>query len=312
MGYTFGKGEYTFIKKASIYKGSDAEAMAEVLRKLRSFLDSAEPGIVKILVNTWQTQGNAITYKEIREALLRGDISPEYLNEWMQDYSRFVVKYLQPAWHEAMEAAAAELAMQYPEWNFNPMADGVRSWTEQRSAEFVTSVTDTQIEGLRAVVQKAAVLQDMPVDALARAIRPMVGLTRQQSIANLNYYTKLVENGVSEKKAKDLSIRYAARQHRARAFNIARTELAYAYNQGHYQGTKQAQAAGYFKRAVKVWCTADDEERVCPICKALEGKTIDLDDEFDFKTKLTTPGIRRMPPAHPGCRCGVLIKPIND
>lgn len=302
MGLIFHNGK--FIPEQDIQKNS---AESAVLRLLRSFLDANEPGLVRILVNTWRSQGKAITYKELREAILAGEISADILDDWMQDYSRFVVKYLQPAWEAAIITAASAIEKKYPLWNFDPMGAGVKEWTAAHSAEFVTNVTTTQIEGLRAVVRRAAVLEDMTVDGLARAIRPMVGLTQQQTVANLKYYETLVGNGMSESKALDKSIRYAARQHRYRGYNIARTELAFAYNQGSYEGTKQAQAAGYMGEAVKVWCTADDE-RVCKICGGLEGKEIAMDEDFDFRTKLEgrNATIRRVPPAHPSCRCAVL------
>lgn len=301
----FGKYSKPVKKNISVHKDAAANL---ALQKLRSYLNAAEPEMVYFLVNTWNAQGRAITYKEIREALLKGDIDQEYIEQWQEDYSKFVKEHLEPAWNDAMEAATAEMAKKYPDWNFDPYADGVRKWTQNRAAEFVTNSSYTQIEGLRAVIRKATVLEDMNVDQLSRAIRPMVGLTHQQSIANLNYYNKLLENGISEKKAMDLSIRYSARQHRYRAYNIARTELAFAYNQGSYQGIKQAQAAGYMGEVKKVWCTADDE-RTCEICGSLEGKEIAMDDEFGFKTKLSvvhTPTIKMVPPAHPSCRCTTL------
>lgn len=299
----------SYIKKyqSNLSKSADA---TRALKKLRSFLDSKEPGLVYFLVNTWRHQGQAITYKELREAILAGEISADLLDEWRQDYARFVVRHLEPQWIEAMEAAAKEELIKFPDFNFNPSGYGIAEWTENRAAEFVTYSTTAQIEGLRAVVRQAAVLENMTVDVLARAIRPMVGLYKQQSIANLNYFTKLIENGVSEKKALDLSIRYAARQHRYRGYNIARTELAFAYNKGADIGIRQAQAAGYLGEMVKIWSTADDE-RTCPHCGALEGKTIAMDEEFDFKTKLTAPGIRLTPPAHPSCRCAVMYKQIS-
>lgn len=306
MGLVYYNGK--FVPQQNIRKINEEAA---VLRRLRSFLDANEPGLVRILVNTWNSQGNAITYKELREAILAGEISSELLDDWMQDYNRFVVKYLQPAWEKAIVAAASAIEDRYPLWHFDPMGAGVREWTAAHSAEFVTNVTTTQIEGLRAVVRRAAVLEDMTVDGLARAIRPMVGLTQQQSVANMNYYETLIKGGMSEKKALDKSIRYAARQHRYRGYNIARTELAFAYNQGSYEGTKQAQAAGYMGETIKVWCTAEDE-RVCTICGGLEGKEIAMDEDFDFKTKLEgrNPTIRRVPPAHPSCRCAVMYKEI--
>jgi hypothetical protein len=299
----------SYIKKyqSNLSKSSDA---TRALKKLRSFLDSKEPRLVYFLVNTWRHQGEAITYKELREAILAGEISAELLDEWRQDYARFVVRHLEPRWIEAMEAAAKEELKKFPEFNFNPSGYGIAEWTENRAAEFVTYSTNAQIEGLRAVVRQAAVLENMTVDVLARVIRPMVGLYRQQTIANLNYFTRLIENGVSEKKATDLSIRYAARHHRYRAYNIARTELAFAYNKGADFGVRQAQAAGYLGEMVKIWSTADDE-RTCEYCGALEGKTIAMDEEFDFKTKLTASGIRLTPPAHPSCRCAVMYKQIS-
>ena len=306
MGYTFKKISYP---RVNVQKGAAETAL---LRKLRSFLDKNEPGLVYLLMNLHQAQGKAITYKELREAILAGSISAELLEEWMQDYSRFVTEHLHPAWIAAMEAAVEELRKKYPEWYFDPMAEGVRKWTEARGAEFVTNSSRTQIMGLKAVVERAAVLEDINVDTLARAIRPMVGLYYQQSLANMKYFETLIKNGTSEKKALDLAARYGARQHRYRAYNIARTELAFAYNQGSYEGTKQAQAAGYMGEVVKIWSTADDE-RTCEICGALEGKTIALDEDFDFKTKLATPQnptIRRVPPAHPSCRCTVMYEEV--
>lgn len=308
MAYTFKKIQYP-IQKAHIEKSAASTA----LHKLRSFLNAAEPELAYFLVNTWNSQSKAITYKEIREAILAGDLDQAYLQQWHEDYSKFVTEHLQPAWTNAMEAATADMAAKFPDWNFDPYADGVRNWTDTKAAEFVTNVSTTQIEGIRAVVQRAAVLEDMTVDQLSRAIRPMVGLTHQQGIANLNYYTSLIKGGTSEAKALDLSVRYSARQHRYRAYNIARTELAFAYNQGSYEGTKQAQAAGYMGETVKVWCTADDE-RVCEVCGGLDGKQIAMDDDFDFNTKLATPAnptIRRVPPAHPSCRCAVIYEEIT-
>ena len=302
MGLVYHNGK--FMPEEHIQKN---EKTAAVLSLLRSFLDANEPGLVRILVNTWRSQGKAITYKELREAILNGDISAEYMNDWMQDYSRLVAKHMLPAWEKAIAAGAAAIEQQYPDWFFDPMGDAVRSWTASHAAEFVTNSTATQIEGLRAVVRRAATLEDMSVDELSRTIRPMVGLTKQQSEANLKYYETLRKKGVTPKRAQEMSLRYAAKQHRYRGYNIARTELAFAYNQGSYEGTKQAQAAGYMGEVIKVWCTADDERR-CPVCKKLEGVEIAMDEDFDFQTKLEgrNATIRRVPPAHPSCRCAVM------
>lgn len=279
------------------------------LRQLRSYLDAREPRLVRFLVNLWNAQGEAITYKELREAILAGDLSEEYLAQWREDYSRFVTKHLLPEWERAMAVAVKALREKYPEWYYNPAADGVSQWMHDRAAEFVVNISDTQMQGLRAVIRNAAELHTMGVDELSRVIRPMVGLYPQQTLANMRYYQNLIDNGVSPKRAQDLSIRYGARQHRYRAYNIARTELAFGYNKGMYEGVKQAQRDGYVGTVRKIWCTADDE-RVCRYCGGLEGKEIALDEEFNFETKLAAgnPGIRLTPPAHPSCRCTVIYE----
>lgn len=306
MGLIFHNGR--FVPEHDIQK---IDEEATVLQRLRSFLDANEPGLVRILVNLWQSQGKAITYKELREAILAGEISADLLDDWMQDYNRFVVDHLQPAWEKAITTAASEIEKKYPLWHFDPMGEGVKKWTADHAAEFVTNVTTTQIEGLRAVVRRAAVLEDMNVDDLARAIRPMVGLYKGQTEANLNYYETLIKNGMSEKKALDKSIRYAARQHRYRGYMIARQELAMAYNTGADLGTRQAQEAGYLGEMVKVFCCAEDE-RTCSTCGGLEGAVVGMNEEFQVANRGSYKFTGLYPPVHIQCRCAVLYEEVGE
>lgn len=283
------------------------------LDKLRSFLDKDEPKLVKLLQNTWNVQGDSITYKEIREALLYArdnaglnDVErmTEWLYDWQKDYSRFVVRYLAPTWADSMKAAQTQLQRKFPEFAFNPAEEGVRRWTDQVSAAFVTNTSQVQIEAIREVVKRSAQLGTLTVDELSHVIRPMVGLTKQQAASNLNYYNAMRESGVSQGKAVDRSIRYSARQSRYRGYNIARTELAFSYNQGEHFGVLQAQEQGLMGQCEKEWCTAADE-RVCKSCGSLEGTRIHMDADFGFNTRLNYPGIKKTPPAHPSCRCAV-------
>ncbi len=288
--------------------------------KLRSFLDVNEPQLVKFLQTLWQNQGRAITYKELREAILSGEFSVDgvvnghyaekWLNEWRQDYSRFVQEHMLPTWEKAMETSARELPDSFPErlseWRFNPADTGVRSWMRTHGAAFVTNSTQTQLDGLRAVLRHAGA-SGMSVDELARVVRPMVGLTVQQTEANLKYYNTLVDGGMKEKKALEKSILYGQRQHRYRGYNIARTELAFAYNRGALEGIRQAQRQGLIGAVIKRWVTADDE-RTCNTCGNLDGHKIALDEDFNFYTRLMEPGIHLVPPAHPSCRCAVAFE----
>lgn len=299
------------------YKQVDIEKAGKIIpinalkatNKIRKYLNAKEPELVFFLHNLWNNQGKAITYKELREAIIDGYLSEKLLEEWYQDYTKLVVDKVAPMWADAMKEANSEL-YKNPKFYFDPMQQEVVDWTNTRAAMFVTNVTKEQVAGIREVVKRASQLNDMNVDELSRAIRPMVGLDYRQSIANMNYYTKMIENGVKPKTALEKSIKYSARQNRHRAYRIARTELVFAYNQGSYYGTKQAQEQGLLGRVEKVWCTAEDE-RTCEICGALEGKRIAMDEDFDFKTKLIEPGIKRVPPAHPHCRCTVIFDEVE-
>lgn len=106
------------------------------------------------------------------------------------------------------------------------------------------------------------------------------------------------------KKARDAAVKYAERQHRERAFTIAQTESAFAYNRGAYEGIRQAQAEGYLGIMKKRWSTSGDDA-VCEICASMEGMEIGMDEEFDFKGKVLFRGHKQLPPAHPRCACAI-------
>ncbi len=300
--------------------------------KLRSFLDVNEPELVEMLHRLWNHQGKAITYKELREAILSGEFARDgkinggyaekWLNDWRQDYSRFVENYMLPEWKKSFAAGLQEIADKHPGWYFNPSEIGVRDWARRRGAQFVTNSTQTQLDGLKAVIRRASTgdMHGMSVDKLAHVIRPMVGLTWRQGIANVNYYESLIKGGMSEKKALEKAILYGQKQHRYRGYNIARTELAFAYNHGSISGVREAQRVGLMGAVVKRWVTASDE-RTCAICNMLNGTAIELDGEFSCQGKggeripinprLTEPETKQVPPAHPSCRCAVAFDEVS-
>lgn len=287
------------------------------LQKLLSYLNPKEPRLVKFLQSFWGNQQNAITYREIREAILRGYLDEEMLEEWRQDYVRFVVRYVAPLWKDAMEAANNPIERHGTIWKFDSDTPAVKEWTDKNAARFVTHSTDEQIKAIREVVKRASQMHDINVDTLSHVIRPMVGLDYRQSIANMNYFENMIKSGVKESKAIENSIKYSARQNRHRAYRIARTELAFAYNQGSLMGTVQAMNEGLLGHTVKKWCTADDE-RVCLICGQLEGEEFEMDSDITYMPKgggsfkrinprLKYGNVGKAPPAHPMCRCVLLF-----
>ncbi len=281
------------------------------LNKLKSFLTAAEPETVEIVVSCLQGQTNAITYKELRECYLAGGITDKQFMQWQQDYSQLITSTLAPQWQKAAEAGAQQVKDQYPHFVYEPAVSAGMDFIKQHGAELVTNLAVEQREALNAVIAHVSGYTAVTPDEAARIIRPCIGLTKPQALANARYREAVKQaflkanprsrESTAEKKAADAAARYAARQHRYRAQNIARTELACAYNAGHYGATKDAQAQGYIGDCVKVWLTAYDE-RVCPICSAMDDEKRNMDEMFS-NGKL-------LPPGHPSCRCAVAYEEI--
>lgn len=269
---------------------------------------------VEILCRFWKDQQDAITYKELREAVLDGAITDEALEQWRQDYSILMADKLSGMWARAIEAGAAgPPILDGLAFEFNTQTPGIFNWISQRGADFVTVSTEEQRKAIAALLEKK--MRDQhTVDELARLIRPCIGLTEGQAAANARYYDSIVENLKKEhprmkiesirRKAREAARKYAERQHRERAFTIAQTESAFAYNRGADEGIRQAQAAGYLGIMKKRWSTSGDDA-VCEICASLEGTEVDMDSEFDFKGKALFAGHKLLPPAHPRCACAI-------
>ena len=287
------------------FKGDIAKAAPSISReRLLELLKQKEPRMVRFLTRLWRQQETDITYAELRQMILTGQIDAATMKRWQQDYSRFVTENLMPAWREMIDEAVGAFQERWPPWAFDPNTEQIAAYTARHAAELVTNSTAQQIEAIRAMVQRAATVQDMTVDQLSQVIRPTIGLYKGQAVANLNYYNTVREQllkdnpnmrqATAEKRAREAAVKYAAKQHRYRAYMIARTELAFGYNTGEYNGIRQAQAAGYMGRVRKRNVDAGDE-RVCPICKGMRGLVLELDETF--------PSGRETPPHHPHCRC---------
>lgn len=289
------------------FKGDIAKAAPSISRqRLIELIDRREPRVVRFLARLWRRQQGDITYAELRQMILTGQIDAETMERWRQDYSRFVTEELMPQWREMIDASVVAFEERWPTWSFDPNTEQIAEYTAHHAAELVTNSTGQQIEAIRAMVQRAATVQDITVDQLAYIIRPTIGLYKGQAVANLNYYnavknTLLKDNPTmrletAQKRARAAAVKYAEKQHRYRAHMIARTELAFGYNNGEYNGIRQAQAQGYLGRMKKRPVSAGDE-RVCSICRAMEEETVDIDQPFSN-------GIM-IPPFHPHCRCAV-------
>lgn len=314
---------------ARIQKKTKSKSAQEVLDRLKEFLDGNMDQPVQVLCGFWEDQQNAISYQEIREAIKNGSLSSETIKDWQHDYSVLVREKMTGIWQDAMkQGPAGQPIFDGKEFTLNMQTPGIYSWISQRGAEFVTACAQEQKDAISALLVKKMV-DEHTVDELARMIRPCIGLTEGQAKAVTKFYDNMVKTLTEahpkmskdriRERALDAQLKYAEREHRARALLIAQTESAFAFNRGADEGIRQAQQQGLVGVVLKKWSTSGDD-RVCPVCEALNGVTIGIDGGYDDELKrFVKEGRLRqvqissafrvadsmVPPAHPRCACAV-------
>lgn len=290
------------------------ENSQEVLRRLDDYLKTECDEPVEILCGFWKDQQDAITYQELRQAVLDGTLTVETIELWRQDYSILVSERLNDMWTKAIAAGpGGQPVLDNVLFEFNTQTPGIFEWIKERGANFVTVCTEEQQDAIAALLTKK-MRESHTVDELAKMIRPCIGLTEGQATANARYYDSIVANLRKEhprmkiesirKTASEAAQKYAERQHRDRAFTIAQTESAFAYNRGADEGIRQAQEQGYLGVMKKRWSTSGDDA-VCDTCASLEGTEVDMDSEFNIGGRVLFSGQHLLPPAHPRCACAI-------
>lgn len=156
-----------------------------VLKKLEKYLVDEQGEPIEKLCRLWDDQKQALSYKEIRQAVLRGELDEDVFMEFTQDYSMFVDKEFSAVWMKALSAGAmAQPALlQLDKFYFETEAPGAVQWIASRGASFVTRSSEVQREAIRALLAQK-MIEGHTVDELARLIRPCIGLTAQQSAAS--------------------------------------------------------------------------------------------------------------------------------
>lgn len=212
---------------------------------------------------------------------------------------------------------------------FDRISEEAVAWAEEHAAELVTSVTAETRDGLRQAVSRAFRDGIAPREA-AKIIKQLVGLRPDQVDSVLNVRQRLLDamaraertgktinvkipgqprginvpkGGLPPDRMSALLDRYAKRKLRERALLIARTETIAASNAGQQLQWAQAVTDGLLRGNEKQrWVVAFDE-RLCPICRQLHGQEVPLGQPFISSTlgKITAP------PAHPNCRCSIVL-----
>lgn len=272
-------------------------------------LNAREPRVVRWLVSTVNAEAKAIKFAELRNAVRDGDLPREWAARWRRAYSAFVNERLAPQWEALFEQAiemqarryAVVLGVEGPEPS--AVLRRVDQWAKVHGAELAVNLTTSQEAATRAIIRRFAASETTGAAELGRVLRPVIGLTERQANAVFSFNDALIEQGVDTVTREARVRAYSGRLLRVRAERIARTELAFSWNQAALESMREGVSRGDVVGAVdKVFMTAKDE-RVCEFCEALEGQSVGLEETFPGVTP-RLPNVT-MPPVHPNCRCTV-------
>lgn len=199
-------------------------------------------------------------------------------------------------------------------WSFDRLDPRAIAWAQTRAGELIREVTDQQRIILRDVVTRS-VSNGWTTQQTARDLQQVIGLPQRWATAVQNGYdtefARLLATGMSESLAEQQAAAFAARKRdsllRARAENIARTEIMRASNQGRWLSWTQGVEGGYIPPgAKKKWITGPlvvgaGRKQVCEVCLPLREESVLWDQPFSNG--------QMMPPAHPSCRCTAILVP---
>lgn len=311
---------FLFTKPKHIGKKKHSSENQQLLDELDKYMLEEEAEWNATLTQFWTDQATAITYNELQEMIEAGEVSQEVLEDWKRDYEVLVKENLKDKWMKAIINGQKKQPLlnnlEEKQFQFNAAEERVKEWIWTRSGRLITEMAGEQRRAIQNIIEME-ITGYTSAGELARMIRPCIGLTTRQTAANKRYYDSLKEKLRADHprmkestivgRAQEAQRKYAKKQLRYRAQTIAHTELAEAFNQGADFGIRQAQEKGYIGHVKKVWVTAREfmyvgvKNRVCQYCEAIEGVTKEMDEYFD----LGKCGLKKIPPAHPRCRCVV-------
>jgi len=160
-------------------------------------------------------------------------------------------------------------------------------WASTYCARLVTGITDKTMKGIRSYIA-AGINAGKSGPAIARELRPLVGLTEKQIFAVANYHEKLIleRPEYTAVRQSEMAEVYARRLHRDRAMLIAKSETREALWEGVFEGYEQMgidKVEGVSDPDACDWCLDNINGQVMTMAEA---RALDT---------------------HPGCECAFVM-----
>lgn len=201
---------------------------------------------------------------------------------------------------------------------FNVTNPQVLRAAETLTADLIRQVSDESKTAVRRIITDS-IRDGVPPREAAKTIRQIVGLTERQALQVSNFRRGLVDAGRKPQDVDRLSGRLSDRLLRERSMNIARTETIRASNRGQQLAWQEMVNQGVLAPDFQQRWLVTPDDRLCPRCAPLQGKTVQLGFLFRETERGVLPSARvpvagdtvESPPLHPRCRC-VLVAQVSD
>lgn len=188
----------------------------------------------------------------------------------------------------------------------------VIQYAQTRSAALVTGINDANRLALRRILSDS-MAQGLSPRETAKIVQRSIGLHTRWARAVNNFeqstVQQLTRQGLTPaqalRRAQPQVTRYRNLLIRKRAAMIARTEIQMAQNMARQSAWRMAADAGILEPDTqKEWLVAPAESKLgvaCPVCLELAGERVQWNAAFHTG--------HLVPPAHPHCRCTVVLVP---
>lgn len=248
---------------------------------------------------------------DLLESLLN-ELASGFISARLEAALREVAASTATAQGEAAAEIAPNRSIERDKTLFNRVDQRTADYAANRSSGLIVEINQSNRLAVRRVIA-GSFTSPYTVDETARRLRKMVGLHTRWANAVLKFddanVVRLIKDGYSPDEARAradvLTKRYRDKLIRRRAEMIARTEIQQAENFGRQAGWEAGNFVGYIDGAsMKEWRTAPLRSQYgppCEECMAVRGTRVPWNGAFSNGFMF--------PPAHPHCRCTVVLVP---
>ncbi len=282
-------------------------------RALHALADRFEPRVRRAFLDAVERLRGSVTIRQLQEAVELGDAERVVGLLGWDEYRagmRSVTALLREEVVESAGMGGAQLiGIVGRDVAFDVLNPASASFIRQYEFGLIREIEDETRDAIRQIVLDAFEEGGHPYQQ-AREIRMLIGLTGRQMGAVSNYWDTLLETGMSDARAEQLAMQYYGRLLNARARTVARTETIRAAGMGREALWAQAVEQGLLDPTAtrRQWLITPDD-RLCPVCEAIPEMNPDgvrLNEPFR-----SAEGWVNQEPAHPNCRCSVVLSTIG-